>query len=45
MAAGSTGGRNEVKFFECGIEEEEKEGAFVDGFRAMYSITGFSGGV
>lgn len=48
LAAGGTGGRNEVKFFEAAYNEEvdsTEEGIFGGGFKASFSITDFSGGV
>ncbi len=47
LAAGATGGRNEVKFFEAQQSEEELEqGSFsAGGFKPTYTITDFAGGV
>lgn len=42
LAAGCTGGRNEVKFFEVQADEKELEsGLYTGGFKATYGLVDF----
>ncbi len=46
LAAGGSGDRNEIKFFEAGsVTEAEPVGEYAGGFRSTHHIDGFPGGV